>query len=514
MRKVIAILVVALLSGLISIPVSAANNYKKIGVQIDGKNLPVDAYLVDGRTMVPLRAIFESLKAKVTWEQETKTVTANKGSTTIILRINDVNAKINNKAVTLDVPPMLIDKSTYVPVRFVSESLGAKVTFDSTRNIVHVSTVASGCDGGQVHTGKINPAGETWTACGSPHFVKGDFLVEGLESPVLTIEAGAVVRFEKDASLMIGDQEPGGLIVNGTSSNPVVFTADSSGPNAGFWKGIHFGEVVVKDKASINGARIEYAGGDTGALYLGAAGLQLEVTVKDTEIKNSLYAGIQMIENSRLSESSDNIKISGTKGGNNGGGFPIITDLLGSDRVPSGTYSGNEINAIRITGTNTYDILAKSITWRNLGLPYDIDISVTIEGPSNPVLSIEPGVTTMWAPDTFLSIADNNKGGLKAVGTKDKPIVFSGSLEKSGGWMGIVFGHQSVSSNIQLQHAVIEYAIYGLTIYEDLGPIVRDTHFKNNELGIHNPLYEEGNTDYTTGLGNTFEGNGQDQNLE
>ncbi len=515
MRKVMALLVVALLSGLISIPVSAAaNNYKKMGIEIDGKKLPIDAYSVGGRTMVPLRAIFESLTAEVKWEQKTQTITAIKGSTTVILRINDVNATVNNKAFTLDVPPMLIDESTFVPVRFVSESLGAEVLFDAARQVVNVKTVPSNCNGGQVHSGKINPAGETWTACGSPHFVKGDFLVEGLESPVLTIEAGAVVRFEKNASLVIGDEEPGGLIVQGTANQPAVFTADSTGPSAGFWTGIHFGEVALRDKASINGARIEYAGGDHGALYLGAAGRELDVTVKDTEFKNNLYAGIQMIENSRLSESSGNIKISGTKAGNNGGGFPIVTDLLGSDRMPSGTYSGNEINAVRITGTNTHDILAKSITWRNLGLPYDIDITVTIEGPSNPVLTIEPGVTTKWAPETFLSIADNNKGGLKAVGAKDKPIVFSGSTEKSGGWMGIVFGHKSVSSNIQLQHAVVEYAIYGLTIYEDLGPIVKDTHFKDNELAIYNPLYEEGNTDYTTGLGNTFEGNGQDQNLE
>ncbi|MDQ6422456.1 copper amine oxidase N-terminal domain-containing protein [Paenibacillus sp. LHD-117] len=517
MKKTFAWLLIIMLTGVLSIPVSAAaaSSYTPVGIEIDSEKLEVEAYLVSGRTLVPLRAIFEKLQAEVKWEQATKTVTATKGSTVIELRINDVTASVNKKKVTLDVPPMLINQATFVPLRFVSEALGAEVAFDEKRKAVTISTTASGCNGGQVHTGTIDPAGETWTACGSPHFVKGDFLVEGLESPVLTIEAGAVVRFEKDASLVVGNEEPGGLIINGSTSKPVVLTADSSGPNAGFWKGIRFGEAAVRDKASITGARIEYAGEeDKGALYLGAAGLQLNMTVKDSEFKNSLFAGIHMVDNSRLSENSGNIKITGTKAGTYGGGFPIVTYLLGSHLVPNGTYTGNDIDAVRITGTNTYDILTKSATWRNVGVPYDMEITVTVEGPSNPVLTIEPGVTTKWGPDTFLEIANSNGGGLKAVGTKEKPIVFSGNLEKQSGWMGIVFGPKAVSSRIQLQYASIEYALYGITIYEDLGPIVKDSSFKNNEIGVYMPLYEPGQTDYRTGHGNTFEGNGQDQNID
>lgn len=335
-----------------------------------------------------------------------------------------------------------------------------------------------------MHSGPINPAGETWTACGSPHFVKGDFLVEGRESPVLTIEAGAVVRFEKDASLVVGNEEPGGLIINGSAGKPVVLTADSSGPNAGFWKGIRFGDTAVRDKASITGARIEYAGEeDKDALYLAAAGLQLNMTVRDSEFTNSLYAGIHMVENSRLSESSSNIKILGTKAGTYDGGFPIVTYLLGSHLVPIGAYTGNDIDAVRITARNFYDVLSKSTTWRHVGVPYDLDISLTVEGPLKPVLIIEPGVTTKWGHETFLEIANSNSGGLMAVGTKEKPILFSGNLEKQTGWMGISFGHSSVSSIIQLQHTVIEYATYGITMYEDLGPFVTDTHFKDTEIG-------------------------------
>ncbi len=515
MKRMLVLLLAIVLSGVASLPLSAASSNARIAVEIGGQKLGEDAYVVGGRTLVPLRAIFEKLQAKVDWASKTQTVTATKGTTVIVLRVNDVSASVNQKGVTLDVPPMVIDQAVFVPLRFVSEALGATVGIDTARNVITIQTSGNVCNGGIVHSGTINPAGETWTACGSPHFVKDDFIVGGLNSPVLTIEAGAVVRFEKDASLRVGEYEPGGLVIQGTAAKPVVLTADSAGPKPGYWKGIHFGEAAMLDRASINGARIEYAGGDYGALHLNAADMELTLTLKDTEIKNSLFAGIQMAGDARLSEKSGNIKISGTAAGTYGGGFPIITDLPGSNLLPQGTYTGNDIDAVRITSSKaTYDILTKSTTWRNVGVPYDSDITITVEGPANPVLTIEPGITTVWGPDTFLEIANSYQGRLEAVGTREKPIVFTGSVKKKSGWMGIVFGHRTVGDSIQLQHAAISYASNGVTMYEDLGPIVQDTSFKNNGIGVFMPLYEEGQTDFRTGLGNTFEGNDQDQNIE
>jgi hypothetical protein len=514
MKRMLVLLLAVVLSGVASLPLSAASSNARIAVEIGGQKLGEDAYVVGGRTLVPLRAIFEKLQAKVDWETKTQTVTATKGSTIIVLRVNDVSASVNRKGVTLDVPPMVIDQAIFVPLRFVSEALGATVGVDAARKVITIQTTGNGCSGGQVHSGTINPAGETWTACGSPHFVKGEFIVGGWNSPVLTIEAGAVVRFEKDASLLVGEFEPGGLVIQGTAAKPAVLTADSSGPEPGYWKGIHIGEAAMRDRVSISGARIEYAGGDNGALYLGASGLALNMTVKDTEFKHNLYAGIQITANSRLSENSGNIKISGTTAGRYGGGFPIITDLLGSHLIPNGSYTGNDIDAVRIAGIYSYDIMTKSTTWRNVGVPYDLGMSVTVEGPSNPVLTIEPGVTTLWGPDTFLEIANSYQGGLKAVGTKDQPIVFTGNLKKQSGWMGIELSTHAVGSSLEFRHATISYAENGITMFEDLGEIVHDTAFKNNGVGILRKPYESGQTDYRSGYGNTFEGNGEDQNIE
>ncbi|MBO9606231.1 MAG: hypothetical protein J7639_09785 [Paenibacillaceae bacterium] len=121
-----------------------ANNYKEIGIEIDGSKLDAVGLLVESRTMVPMRAIFEKLQSEVIWNQEKQSVTATKGTTTVNLAIGDVSARVNNRTLALDVPPMLIEGTTYVPLRFVSESLGAEVDYDAARSIASVHTTGNG----------------------------------------------------------------------------------------------------------------------------------------------------------------------------------------------------------------------------------------------------------------------------------------------------------------------------------------------------------------------------------
>ena len=78
-----------------------------------------------------MRSLFETLGAKVNWDNKNKSVTAVRGETTIYLKINSKQAKVNGKTVQLDVAPKIIDSKTMIPVRFVSEALGAKVNWES-----------------------------------------------------------------------------------------------------------------------------------------------------------------------------------------------------------------------------------------------------------------------------------------------------------------------------------------------------------------------------------------------
>ena len=109
---------------------------------VDGTNVQTDVppVIVDGRTLVPVRALFESLGATVGWEESTQTATATKGSTVISMQIGNTTAYVNGVAKTLDVPAQTIEGRTMAPARFVAESLNATVNWDSASDTVKIST--------------------------------------------------------------------------------------------------------------------------------------------------------------------------------------------------------------------------------------------------------------------------------------------------------------------------------------------------------------------------------------
>lgn len=113
-----------------------------VKILIDGEELTCDVppVIIDGRTLVPLRAIFEALGAEVDWDEATQTVTALKGDITIILKVNDKYPTINGVVQELDVPATVIDNRTMVPARFIANSMSAQVDWDGDLNIVYIFT--------------------------------------------------------------------------------------------------------------------------------------------------------------------------------------------------------------------------------------------------------------------------------------------------------------------------------------------------------------------------------------
>jgi len=95
------------------------------------------------RTMVPMRSIFEALGAEVDWVEATQTVTATKGSTDVSLAIGGTSAQIDGRTVALDVPAMIRRGSTMVPLRFVSEALGADVSWSAATQTVSILTTGT-----------------------------------------------------------------------------------------------------------------------------------------------------------------------------------------------------------------------------------------------------------------------------------------------------------------------------------------------------------------------------------
>ena len=99
------------------------------GEKINFDQIPV---IENGRTLVPLRAIFEKIGATVDWNGDTQTVTATKDDTSVSLTINNTVAIKNGEEITLDVPAKIIGGRTLVPVRFVSDCFGVAVEWDGT----------------------------------------------------------------------------------------------------------------------------------------------------------------------------------------------------------------------------------------------------------------------------------------------------------------------------------------------------------------------------------------------
>lgn len=91
----------------------------------------------NGTTLIPLRKVFEALGANVSWDAETYSVKAQKNNTTMVLTIGEETARINDIEVNLEQAPEIINDNTMVPLRFVSESFGAKVDWiEYTRTVL------------------------------------------------------------------------------------------------------------------------------------------------------------------------------------------------------------------------------------------------------------------------------------------------------------------------------------------------------------------------------------------
>lgn len=123
------------------ITIEAEQALPAIDVIINGKLNPFlqRPYVKNGTTMVPLRGIFEELGARVQWDQTTRTVSAYKNNTTIILTVNSTYAFINGQEVKLAVPPEVVANTTFVPARFISEAFSIPVLWDATSNTVIIN---------------------------------------------------------------------------------------------------------------------------------------------------------------------------------------------------------------------------------------------------------------------------------------------------------------------------------------------------------------------------------------
>ncbi|MGN0136292.1 N-acetylmuramoyl-L-alanine amidase [Anaerotignum sp.] len=120
-----------------------AYNAKEIVVQIDGKKMtPKDmpAVAIDGRTMLPMRQIAQELGCEVTWNEAAQQVYVVNDDYTLVFEINKTTGVKNGKEFTMDVPPMIINDRTMLPVRALATALDLNITWDDPSRTVSIDT--------------------------------------------------------------------------------------------------------------------------------------------------------------------------------------------------------------------------------------------------------------------------------------------------------------------------------------------------------------------------------------
>jgi N-acetylmuramoyl-L-alanine amidase len=111
-----------------------------IQLYLNGKKLTTEVAprIINDIAVVPVRIIAEELGAEVKWEGETRKVNVVQNQVSINLQIDNDQATVNGSAKKLDIPPMIVDGSTMLPLRFVGENLGMHVTWDPRSQSVYL----------------------------------------------------------------------------------------------------------------------------------------------------------------------------------------------------------------------------------------------------------------------------------------------------------------------------------------------------------------------------------------
>lgn len=138
-------------------PTAQTTAEDKITVKLNGNAIDFDVQpqLINDRTMVPLRAIFEALGAEVEWNGEKQTILAVKGEVRILLQIGELSIakQVNGgdiQFIEIDSAPVIISDRTLVPVRAIAESFDCSVDWDGATKTVNIyGSSAAGTSGNQ-----------------------------------------------------------------------------------------------------------------------------------------------------------------------------------------------------------------------------------------------------------------------------------------------------------------------------------------------------------------------------
>lgn len=132
MKKIIALVLSLVLLTSFAVFAEPVFEDMEVIVELDGNVLEFDQkpLVESGRTLVPVRKIFETLGATVDYDDATRTVISRKGDLIIVMQIDNDLMFVNSEAIKLDVPAREVGGRTLVPLRAISDAMGVEVGWD------------------------------------------------------------------------------------------------------------------------------------------------------------------------------------------------------------------------------------------------------------------------------------------------------------------------------------------------------------------------------------------------
>ncbi len=265
---------------------------------------------------------------------------------------------------------------------------------------------------------------QTWTQAGSPYIITNAIEISDASTPVLTIEAGVVVKFAAARSISIGSasysERNGGLIVNGTAALPVLFTSNTGAA----WNYIRSNAHASTGQISFNHAILEKGGS-------GGVGM-FSVNGGNPSFTNCIF---RQSSNYAIYHSSDTAtaSVSASSFVNNGG-YPLhwnpqSVNLIGNDN----TFSGNTLNRVLIKSI----VLTEGLTWANKGIPFEMAGDLTLNNLDN-ALTLQTGVQVLFRTSRRLLVGDQYYSNLPGKIIAN-PGVILGAVNPGAGWNGVSF---------------------------------------------------------------------------
>lgn len=451
--------------------VDVTANGDNITISVNGTTVKFDQapYIANGRTMVPVRFVSEALGAQVSWDNITKTVKITTDKV-IELKIGSTEARIDGDSITLDAPAEIAGGRTMVPLRFVSEALGAQVLWHQGNQIASPNPVGKTLFSDNLDSGSTNwSMDDGWRLDN----IDGNSVLIGSGHKWARLNGNSWDNYALKAKFKVSK---GTIHINYRHSDT------SEGPQRYF---IGIGNSAV------------YLSKQRGNEFNDLARAPLELDNGWHEIEIRAYGDILnvLIDNNLVvlyKDSDSPISAGGIAFETLDDSEALIDDIAVRETLPGeiddGTKPGN------IQNTPKSGVLQRDETWSG-----EIHVVGQLVVPQGITLTIEPGTTVKFKHSRdYKNFAKGglvvDGGVLKAIGSPDKPIWFTSDADKpiNGDWEGIAI-ENSKNGNI-IDHAIVEYAFIGIRFWTSSGTVSNTIVRWINAEGIYmersNPVIE------------------------